>query len=157
MAAKSTNDQNKTNQRYFDVANETGKMLLPIEGYQNVDLVTLEKAIEPLIHIVTDISRKAWVAKELCQTPFSGDLSHDELAAIILYIMGWLLHDRCLYVVLNEALRSRNRLQLLPPWFLYLKLFLTALFKLPSERLAWYENGLESAVFDRVNIGLVGF
>ncbi|CAF1319161.1 unnamed protein product [Didymodactylos carnosus] len=134
MAAKSSNDQNKTNQRYFDVANETGKMLLPIEGYQNVDLVPLEEAIEPLIHLVADIRRKAWVAKETCQTPFPDDLSHDESAAIILYTMEWSPHDRCLYVVLNEALRSRNRLQRLPPWFLYLKLFLTALIKLPSER-----------------------
>ncbi|CAF5170163.1 unnamed protein product, partial [Rotaria magnacalcarata] len=37
-----------------------------------------------------------------------------------------------LYILLNESLRAENREQL-KPWFSFLKLFLTALYKLPSK------------------------
>jgi hypothetical protein len=38
----------------------------------------------------------------------------------------------CLYSLLNKSLRGEDRDQL-KPWFLFLKLFLTALYKLPSQ------------------------
>jgi len=51
--------------------------------------------------------------------------------------MEWEPDETCLYRVLNEALSSEDRNKL-KPWFPYLKLFLTALHKLPSfEGLVW--------------------
>ena len=47
--------------------------------------------------------------------------------------MEWEPRNECLYYVLNNLLRSANRTKL-KPWFSYLKLVLTALHKLPSER-----------------------
>ncbi|CAF1456170.1 unnamed protein product [Adineta ricciae] len=44
--------------------------------------------------------------------------------------MGWKPLDKCLYFVLNTTLRSKDR-EALKPWYLYLKLFLSALFRLP--------------------------
>ncbi|CAF1548404.1 unnamed protein product [Adineta ricciae] len=46
--------------------------------------------------------------------------------------MEWNPPNECLYVVLNQILRSPNREQRLRPWYLYLKLFLNALFRLPA-------------------------
>jgi hypothetical protein len=45
--------------------------------------------------------------------------------------MDWEPHEECLYFALNSTLRSEDRRQL-KPWFLYLKLFLTALSQLTS-------------------------
>jgi hypothetical protein len=51
--------------------------------------------------------------------------------------MEWTDSQESLYATLNRALRGVNH-QELKPWFRYLKLFLTALFKLPSiEGVVW--------------------
>ena len=47
--------------------------------------------------------------------------------------MEWKPHKQCLYFALNATLRAGDRREL-EPWFLYLKLFLTALAKIPSAR-----------------------
>ena len=72
----------------------------------------------------------AYVAKQRCTKPADG-LTQDESAAIMLYTMGWKPRDKCLYVVLNATLREKDR-EKLTPWFLYLRLLLNALFRLPS-------------------------
>ncbi|CAF4211203.1 unnamed protein product [Rotaria sordida] len=45
--------------------------------------------------------------------------------------MGWEPLDKCLYVVLNDTLRSSKRQQKFRPWYLFMRLFLSALFRLP--------------------------
>jgi hypothetical protein len=66
-----------------------------------------------------------------CAELSPGKLSIDEAASIALYSMEWEPQDECLYYVLNQTLRNENR-QKLRPWFLFLKLILTALTHLPS-------------------------
>jgi hypothetical protein len=65
-----------------------------------------------------------------CQHP-TDDLTQQESAAIHLYTMQF-DGGPSLYEILNQSLRAENR-QELKPWFLFLKLFLTALYKLPSQ------------------------
>ena len=137
MASK-FDDASQHAYRYSDIAAEPRKMLLPIEGYQNMPLVSLEKAIEPLHSILPGIQSKVWVAKQNCDTPEDG-LSPDESASIYLYSMEWAPQDKCLYSVLNVTLRDKNR-QNLKPWFSYLKLVLTALGRLPSVRTTIYRG-----------------
>ena len=76
------------------------------------------------------IQSYAYTAKQRCENPADG-LTTDESASIMLYSMGWKPLDKCLYVALNTTLRSKDR-DKLEPWFLYLKLFLAALSRLPS-------------------------
>ena len=57
--------------------------------------------------------------------------SCDESASIMLYSMEWEPYQKCLYFVLNATLRAADRRKL-PVWFLYLRLILTALSRLPS-------------------------
>ena len=132
MAAKYPNhDDDQHNQRYSDVDQEPHEMLMPIQGYENQSLVSLEMAVEPIVPYVPDIQRMAFVAKRKCKQIPANNLSIDESASIILYSMEWEPQDQCLCYVLNKTLRTENRKKL-KPWFLYLKLILTALHRLPS-------------------------
>jgi hypothetical protein len=117
--------------RFSDASEEPRRLLQPIEGYQSLELVTLEDAIAPIVELCPDVRRRAYIAKGNCDTPKNG-LTEDESAAVFLYTTEWSPREQCLYVVLNKVLRSANRNRLIPPWFLYMKLLLTALFKLPS-------------------------
>ncbi|CAF1216652.1 unnamed protein product [Didymodactylos carnosus] len=118
--------------RLLDIKNEQITLLSPIEGYQNKPLLPLEIACEPIEYLVPDIQRHVHLAKNNSSQQVSSDgLTHDEQASICLYTMEWEPHEQRLYFVLNRTLWSEDRQQL-KPWFDYLKLFLTALFKLPS-------------------------
>ncbi|CAF0895557.1 unnamed protein product [Didymodactylos carnosus] len=138
MAEKYFDDIDVTKcQRFFDIEKQqprtTPEHLIPIEGYQHLPLVSVEKAVETLEMLVPDIQRRAYFAKQYCDGLSSstlGPLTTDEAAAIYLYTTEW---HHSLYVALNQILRSKQRSRLLEPWLLYLKLILTALFKLKSE------------------------
>ena len=117
-------------QRISDIAEEPYEMLMPIIGYDEVPLVSLEEAVKPLASLLPKIRDYAHVAKQRCKTP-ADNLTPDESASIMLYTMEWEPINQCLCIVLNATLRSKDRQQL-KSWFLYLKLFLTALWRLPS-------------------------
>ena len=119
--------------RYSDIAHEPLQMLSPIEGYENEPLVSIEEATAPLIGVVRDIGRRTWIAKEKCQKPPAHGLTIDESTSILLYTMEAPSDAVCLYRVLNTTLRAEDRGKL-KPWFLYLRLFLTALSRLPTIR-----------------------
>ncbi|CAF3306627.1 unnamed protein product [Rotaria socialis] len=116
--------------RITDIIDEPLQFIAPIGGYEEMPLVTLEKAVEPLVSILPAVQSHAYVAKQRCENPADG-LTQDESASIMLYTMGWKPRDKCLYVALNNALRSPDRQQSLEPWYLFLRLFLNALFRLP--------------------------
>jgi hypothetical protein len=97
----------------------------PIEGYQDMPVLTLEKAVERIIPILPQVKNYAIQAKHNCNRN-SIHLTLDESAAIYLYTMPTKFFE-----TLNDALRIENRHQL-KPWFAFLKLFITALEKLPS-------------------------
>ncbi|CAF3185183.1 unnamed protein product [Rotaria sp. Silwood2] len=131
MAVNETEEQFKYRTlRFSDIAKESHEVLMPISGCENIPLVSLEESIEPLVSLLPSIGIYANLAKQKYDK--SDDcLSLDESAAIMLYSMNWKPIDECLYVALNAALRSKDRGNLIP-WYLFLKLFLTALYKLPS-------------------------
>ncbi|CAF1392608.1 unnamed protein product [Adineta steineri] len=134
MAAKDvyTDGTENKHDRFLDVGQEPRRMLQPIEGYQKMPLVTLEKAVEPIAFCCPDIYRRVFIAMSNCEKPADG-LDQNESASIFLYTMEWEPQEECLYHVLNKTLRTENR-QKLRPWFSYLKLVLTALQKLPAEK-----------------------
>jgi hypothetical protein len=123
------------NLRLTDVAEEPRKLLLPIEGYEKLPLVTLEEAIEPIAGIIPKIRPKVYIAKNNCEQP-RGGLTSDMAAAIMLYTMGKSSDEQPFYYILNSILRSDqlDRCDKLKSWFLYLKLFITALSYIPSYR-----------------------
>jgi hypothetical protein len=99
----------------------------PIYGYQHLPLLTLEAATEILIPLVPGVADSVSKAKEQCNRS-STLLTWDESAAIYLYSMPIPFFSR-----LNKALRAEDR-HALKPWLAFLKLFTTALLKLPSPK-----------------------
>src|SRR5206468_3530440 len=66
-------------------------------------------------------------------------LSMDESNAIRLYTLEWQPKENSLFYLLNKTLRSDDR-QLLRPWFLFLRLIMTALSHLLSAPLTVYRG-----------------
>ncbi|CAF4190494.1 unnamed protein product, partial [Rotaria sordida] len=117
--------------RITDIAQEPLEFITPIGGYEEMPLVPLEIAVEPLVPILPAVQSHAYVAKQRCENP-GDELTQDESASIMLYTMSWKPLSKCLYFVLNDTLRSPDRQQKLEPWYLFMRLFLSALFRLPS-------------------------
>ena len=113
-----------------DIRDEPKQMLIPIAGYERQPLVSLEEACKPLQGILDhQLKQNIFIAKKNSEQPKNG-LTQDESASIHLYTMEWNASKQSLYSVLNQALRSADRAKLVP-WFRYLKLLMTAIFKLP--------------------------
>ena len=107
------------------------EQLPPVYGYYSEKLHSIEKALEPIEEIIDELPRYIKIAKKYCHFPSEHELSKDQSAAIYIYTMEW--GDTSLYRLLNQALRSEDR-QSLKIWYPYLKLFDTALEKLPREK-----------------------
>jgi hypothetical protein len=97
----------------------------PIFGYQHLPILTLEEAVEKIVSFVPGVTEYVSKAKENCNCN-STLLTWNESAAIYLYSMSIPFFSR-----LNGVLRAENRDEL-KPWFSFLKLFITALEKLPA-------------------------
>jgi hypothetical protein len=102
----------------------------PIIEYAEEPLLPLAEACAPLNDILHDLS--SYVQMALDETPAEPPegLTVDESAAIRLYSIEWSGGHRSLYSMLNHTLKKEDR-EHLRPYFKYMKLFLTALVKLP--------------------------
>lgn len=122
--------------RISDLCDEpVDRLLTPIRGYEIEPLVSLTDAIKPVSGIFNRIEDYVFIALHNCQNPVD-DLTQEESASIHLYTMQF-SGGPSLYLLLNQSLRAENREEL-KSWFSYLKLFLTALYKLPSQsRTVW--------------------
>jgi hypothetical protein len=116
-------------ERFLDAGKESDQALTPIKGYEKAPLVSLEEAVEPIKSLLDDVDSMVQIAKRNSKKPTDG-LTPDESGAIHLYTMQWPEPHPSLFTLLNERLRSKNR-NTLTSWFLFLKLFFTALYKLP--------------------------
>ncbi|CAF3345035.1 unnamed protein product [Rotaria socialis] len=96
----------------------------PIDGYEELVVSSLEQAVQPIHLLIPGISDYVTHAKQKC-VQNSPLLTLEECAAIYLYTMSTNLFKQ-----LNKALRAKKRWEL-KPWFPFLKLFITALKKLP--------------------------
>ncbi|CAF3844288.1 unnamed protein product [Rotaria sordida] len=130
----------RTNPRLLTktIVDDSQKNLLPIIDYALEPLLPLRDACLPLSSIVSDVENYVEIALQLCSQP-KDNLTHDELAALYLYTMEWINGKRSLYSHLNRTLRNTSNRDELRPWYKYLKLFLTALAKLPfvSAQVVW--------------------
>jgi hypothetical protein len=122
--------------RFTDLLDEpVDHLLAPIRGYQDQLLLPLPETMNPIWGFFSDIKEYVFVALHNSQNP-ADDLTQQESASIHLYTMQF--HGGpSLYTLLNQSLRAENREEL-KPWFSFLKLFLTALYKLPSQsQIVW--------------------
>jgi hypothetical protein len=128
--------QSSENSRFTDLIDEpVDRLLSPIRGYEEKSLLPLTEAVKPISGFFDEIQDYVYVALHNCQNP-PDELDQQESASIHLYTMQF--HGGpSLYHSLNQSLRAENRDELIP-WFSFLKLFLTALHKLPSHsKIVW--------------------
>jgi hypothetical protein len=118
------------NARLLDGNKERLNTLTPLRGYARQPYLSIKEAAKPLHELVDDIDSRVWTVTNRCKDA-SDILTHDESAAIMLYTIEWDLGHPSIYSILNETLRLEDRDRLVP-WFPYLKLLLSGLFKLPS-------------------------
>ena len=102
----------------------------PIIEYADEPLLPLSKACAPLTTILHNLPFYIQMALEETPVQPPDSLTIDESAAIRLYTIEWDKPHQSLYSMLNYTLKDANR-ENLRPYFKYLKLFLTALVKLP--------------------------
>jgi hypothetical protein len=138
MASKDVEQESKSMQRFMDLAAEPRRMLAPIRGYEKMPLVTLDEAVNPIVSYVPEVKRMVWTVKQNCASPADG-LTTDQSASIMLYSFEWTPREDSFYIVFNKVLRAEDRNKL-KPWFLYLKLLVTSLSKLPSNHRTVYRG-----------------
>ncbi|CAF1257269.1 unnamed protein product [Rotaria sordida] len=114
--------------------------LQSISGYEKLEPVPLETAVEPIQSLFSDLPHDVSIAKDATKRPTDG-LTPDESAAIYLYTLD--IKPRSLYLVLNEILFHRDR-QKLKPWLPYLRLFFNGLFKIPSYTMKIIWHGVKA-------------
>lgn len=131
MTSSKVNDVLKHRKRLTDVVDEPRRMLPPIQGYEQLPLVSIEEAVQPLVNDIPKIEQYASDAKKRCTSPPADGLTIDESASIRLYTMESEPHEKSLYFCMNKALRDANRIPL-RKYLSYLKLLITALYKIPS-------------------------
>jgi hypothetical protein len=139
MATGGTEQLAQRIHRLTDIIDEPLEQLTAIVGYVDSSDMSLESAVEPLVPLLPAVRKCAKSAMKQCKKPPADGLTIDESASIMLYSMSWKPDDECLYIALNATLRSedRNKLQ---AWFPYLKLFLTALERLPPKHRTIYRG-----------------
>jgi hypothetical protein len=118
-----------TNSRLLDVGDEVLDNTNPIYGLDELPILALDAALKssPLYRrlrpAITLAYQKADNRLGRCQEKYLG---REEIAAVHIYTQ-----DCPLYAELNRLLRAKER-QALKPYLRYLKLFLTACYKLPE-------------------------
>ncbi|CAF0788819.1 unnamed protein product [Adineta steineri] len=130
-------EQEKTIQTRKTSKNDTAAppVNTPISGYEKQKLLPLEEALKPVESIIEDLQKYVWTVKNNAKESSHDGLTHDESASIMLYTMD--CGEASLYIQLNRALRGEQRSEI-KSWLPYLKLFMTALRKLPSfQGVAW--------------------
>lgn len=114
--------------RYSRTDNEDRKFTI-LNDLMSQSPVPLEDALRPLMDKINRLSYYIKVAKANCCYPSEHGLTRDESAAVFLYTMEW--GNQSVYRMVNEALRTKE-LNIIKPWFQYVKLFITAILKLPA-------------------------
>ena len=149
MASQYTNfSQNSF--RLLDVYKELQNILPPIQGFENTQLVSLNEAIVPLETYMPDIKLMVEMV-ELNYVEMQDGLTRDESNSIKLYLLDSQSMKSSLSYHLNKALRSENR-QELEPWFLFLRLIITALSRLPQIPLIVY-RAINMDLTDKYHVG----
>ena len=139
MANSGYRPQGVSHKRFMDLIDEPLSMLTPIRGYENQPLVSLEEAVRPLKQLIPEIEHMVHIAKDTAEKSPQNRLSLDQSAAIVLYTLEWYSKEECVYYTLNHSLCQKD-CTLLKPWFLYLKLFFSALSLLPSTHRTVYRG-----------------
>ena len=137
---------------FLDIIGENNQILPPIHGYEDKPLVSLEDAVEPLKSLVIYVGKMVSCAKEGNMKAFK-NLSHNQIGSIRLYTLEWEPREKSFFYLLNQTLRAEER-DKVKPWFLFLKLIMTALGQLPSISAEVY-RGVKGDLRSQYSVGTI--
>ncbi|CAF1038836.1 unnamed protein product [Rotaria magnacalcarata] len=86
--------------RFGDI-DASNKKPPPIYGYRSEQLVSIEKALEPIVPHIDQLLYYIKIAKKHCHFPSEHGLTQDQSAAVYIYTMEW---GRCCIVWFDTAL-----------------------------------------------------
>ncbi|CAF0982538.1 unnamed protein product [Adineta steineri] len=134
------------------IVNDSSNNLNSIIDYVNEPLLSLIDACQPLFIFIPNLSDYIEIALEKSKI-IKDNLTQDESASIYLYTMKLLEESNSFYILLNNKLKNTFNSNELRPWYKYLKLFLTALSKLPftSSQVVW--RGIKRNISDEFREG----
>ncbi|CAF4493086.1 unnamed protein product [Rotaria socialis] len=75
-ATPKNGDEQKSSDRFYDMASVPRRILLPIQGFEKM----------PLVSLIPDVEQMVWIAEQNCSKPKDG-LTNDAFASIMLYTM----------------------------------------------------------------------
>ncbi|CAF2670496.1 unnamed protein product [Rotaria sp. Silwood2] len=126
------------------VDNEYHSKLFPsVSDYITYELLTLEQCLEPIAARIDRLDQIILLAKDKCHFPCEHGLTQDESAAIFLYTIEW--NSSTLYQMINRDLRLEEQ-SVSKSWLPYLKLFYTALNKLPNAQINVWRSIQEDTI-----------
>lgn len=106
--------------------------ILSLIKYDDIPLVTIEQAIQPLISFLPQIQIYLQLIQNQCRQYSTSDLlTFDQQASIMLYTIIWQPYDQCLYFQLSRILQNIDFDQI-QSWTFYLKLLFSSLIQIPS-------------------------
>ncbi|CAF1619909.1 unnamed protein product [Adineta ricciae] len=135
---------NEVAERFLHLDFESNEILTFLHEYKTYPLVPIKEAIEPIKALLYNSDSMIKLAKKNCRKPPDG-LTQDESCAIYLYTMPRPSPHQSLFQLLHESFYSTKR-DALTPWFLYLRLFFTALYKLPSYKGLVYHGSRKNQI-----------
>ena len=142
MAFSKTNNADNGHTSRFTQFDDLKGRLAPVEGYEKMPLLSLEEAIKPLRLIVRWLEGQLKTLMGYAEV--KDGLTVDESASIFLYTYEYRGSEKeTFYALLNDLLREGNRQKLIP-WFSYLRLFINALSKLPTEKKSMVYRGVKN-------------
>ncbi|CAF1223701.1 unnamed protein product [Adineta ricciae] len=123
--------------RYNKIGISTEDPSLLIKGYEKKPLCSLEEALERFEEHIPNLDGQIQEAKSNCHFPSQHGLTHDEAAALYLYLVVG--SDDSVRSYLQRAWDSNERKQM-KPWFKYLRLLKNGLDKLPDVRVEIWQG-----------------
>ncbi|UJR13113.1 hypothetical protein I4U23_000137 [Adineta vaga] len=128
--ASKRNDKRVPSERFNKRGFSENNLYPLIQGFEDEQLLSLEETLEEFIDEQPQLSDYIKEAKTHCNKSTEHGLTEDESAAIYIYSMR---NDEQngVYDLLEKAWESRER-SVMKPWFKYLRLFQSALDKLPN-------------------------
>ena len=157
MVDETSNDSDETKKMNKISAFSTSDIHVSVKsdsiiGFAQEELLPLAEACAPLGNILHNLPFYVDMAlRETSSEPPEG-LTIDESAAIRLYTIEWEKPHRSLYSQLNHTLKWCPRSELLP-FYKYLKLFLTALVKIPPLPMLTVWRGVTKNMNDQFQRG----
>jgi hypothetical protein len=138
VSSMGQSSSNRVVSRFTEANPPPNNVPLP-NDYLNEPLDSLEESLKNMHSRLENLEKYISDAKRNCYYPNEHKLTRDEAAAIHIYTKEWSENMESLYTIFNRDLRTKDRSKI-KPWLPFLRLFMAALAKIPSQKVHIYRG-----------------